>query len=431
MVNKYKVSASRSVAFDLLRSVTAKNKSYDDAMVLHDGFRRLPLRDRAFVRKIVTTALRRLGQIDALISHCLKRDLPTKAIVVHDILRIAVTEIVFLKFPPHAAVDSAVTLVGSRNFPKLMGLTNAVLRRLVTEGQELLNRFPEALNIPKWMLESWKRAYGDTDTQEIIVSLLREPSLDITVKNNKEFWADKLDADVLSLGSLRKRFDGRIEEMPGFAEGEWWVQDAAAAIPVSLLGDVSGMQILDICAAPGGKTAQLAAAGAIVTAIDRSSGRLKRLEKNLTRLGLQANIVTADVTEWVCNKKFDAVLLDPPCSATGTIRRHPDILYSKTTNDLAKLVRLQESLLVRSSQLVKPGGKLIFCTCSLEVEEGESQIERFLSTSNSFKRQTIKDNEVGGHSPFINEQGDLRTLPFYLKEVGGIDGFFASRLICE
>lgn len=431
MVNKYKVSASRSVAFDLLRSVTAKNKSYDDAMVLHDGFRRLPLRDRAFVRKIVTTALRRLGQIDALISHCLKRDLPTKAIVVHDILRIAVTEIIFLKFPPHAAVDSAVTLVGSRNFPKLMGLTNAVLRRLVTEGQELLNRFPEALNIPKWMLESWKRAYGDTDTQEIIVSLLREPSLDITVKNNKEFWADKLDADVLSLGSLRKRFDGRIEEMPGFAEGEWWVQDAAAAIPVSLLGDVSGMQILDICAAPGGKTAQLAAAGAIVTAIDRSSGRLKRLEKNLIRLGLQANIVTADVTEWVCNKKFDAVLLDPPCSATGTIRRHPDILYSKTTNDLAKLVRLQESLLVRSSQLVKPGGKLIFCTCSLEVEEGESQIERFLSTSNSFKRQTIKDNEVGGHSPFINEQGDLRTLPFYLKEVGGIDGFFASRLICE
>ncbi|MDC1427169.1 methyltransferase domain-containing protein [Rhodospirillaceae bacterium] len=431
MINKYKVSASRSVAFDLLRSVTAKNKSFDDAMVLHDGFRRLPLRDRAFVRKIVTTALRRLGQIDALISHCLKRDLPTKAIVVHDILRIAVTEIIFLKFPPHAAVDSAVTLVGSRNFPKLMGLTNAVLRRLVTEGQELLNRFPEALNIPKWMLESWKRAYGDTDTQEIIVSLLREPSLDITVKNNKEFWADKLDADVLSLGSLRKRFDGRIEEMPGFAEGEWWVQDAAAAIPVSLLGDVSGMQILDICAAPGGKTAQLAAAGAIVTAIDRSSGRLKRLEKNLIRLGLQANIVTADVTEWVCNKKFDAVLLDPPCSATGTIRRHPDILYSKTTNDLAKLVRLQESLLVRSSQLVKPGGKLIFCTCSLEVEEGESQIERFLSTSNSFKRQTIKDNEVGGHSPFINEQGDLRTLPFYLKEVGGIDGFFASRLICE
>lgn len=431
MVNKYKVSASRSVAFDLLRSVTAKNKSFDDAMVLHDGFRRLPLRDRAFVRKIVTTALRRLGQIDALISHCLKRDLPTKAIVVHDILRIAVTEIIFLKFPPHAAVDSAVTLVGSRNFPKLMGLTNAILRRLVIEGQELLNRFPEALNIPKWMLESWKRAYGDTDTQEIIVSLLKEPSLDITVKNNKEFWADKLDADVLSLGSLRKRFDGRIEEMPGFAEGEWWVQDAAAAIPVSLLGDVSGMQILDICAAPGGKTAQLAAAGAIVTAIDRSSGRLKRLEKNLIRLGLQANIVTADVTEWVCNKKFDAVLLDPPCSATGTIRRHPDILYSKTTNDLAKLVRLQESLLVRSSQLVKPGGKLIFCTCSLEVEEGESQIERFLSTSNSFKRQTIKDNEVGGHSPFINEQGDLRTLPFYLKEVGGIDGFFASRLICE
>ena len=431
MINKYKVSASRSVAFDLLRSVTAKNKSFDDAMVLHDGFRRLPLRDRAFVRKIVTTALRRLGQIDALISHCLKRDLPTKAIVVHDILRIAVTEIIFLKFPPHAAVDSAVTLVGSRNFPKLMGLTNAVLRRLVTEGQELLNRFPEALNIPKWMLESWKRAYGDTDTQEIIVSLLREPSLDITVKNNKEFWADKLDADVLSLGSLRKRFDGRIEEMPGFAEGEWWVQDAAAAIPVSLLGDVSGMQILDICAAPGGKTAQLAAAGAIVTAIDRSSGRLKRLEKNLIRLGLQANIVTADVTEWVCNKKFDAVLLDPPCSATGTIRRHPDILYSKTTNDLAKVVRLQESLLVRSSQLVKPGGKLIFCTCSLEVEEGESQIERFLSTSNSFKRQIIKDNEVGGHSPFINEQGDLRTLPFYLKEVGGIDGFFASRLICE
>ena len=429
MVEKFEVSASRSVAFDLLRSVTAKNKSFDDAMVLHDGFRRLPVRDRAFVRKIVTTALRRLGQIDALISNCLKRALPKKAIVVHDILRIAVTEIIFLKFPPHAAVDSAVTLVGSRNFPKLMGLTNAVLRRLATEGHELLNSFPETLNVPNWMLESWKTAYGEQYTQEIIVALLKEPPLDITVKNNKESWADKLDAETLLLGSLRKRFDGRVEEMPGFSEGEWWVQDAAASIPVSLLGDVSGLQVLDVCAAPGGKTAQLAAAGAIVTAIDRSGGRLKRLEKNLIRLGLQANIVTADATEWICNKKFDAVLLDPPCSATGTIRRHPDILYSKTTNDLAKLVRLQENLLVQSSQLVKPGGKLIFCTCSLQIEEGESQIERFLSVSKSFKRETIKDNEVGGHSLFINEQGDLRTLPFYLKELGGIDGFFASRLI--
>ena len=428
---KSEVSASRSVAFDLLRSVTARNKSFDDAMSLHDGFQKLPGRDRRFVRKIITTTLRRLGQIDQLLDVFLKKPLPKNATAVHDILRVAVAEILFLKFPTHAAVDSAGTLVGSRGVPKLKGLTNAILRKIVTDGERALEQIPKKNNVPAWMIQSWEHAYGRVATEKIIEAILQEPMLDITIKSNHQKWASKLDASVLSLGSLRRRFDGRIEEMAGFSDGEWWVQDAAAAIPVFLLGDVAGLQVADICAAPGGKTAQLANAGADVIAVDRSISRTKRLEQNLNRLNLKADIVVADAAEWEPKKKFDAVLIDSPCSATGTIRRHPDILHSKTTNDLAKLLKLQWKLLLAGAQLLKPGGKLIFCTCSMQTEEGEQQIERFLKLNRSFERQSISKEEVGGHSCFINEKGDLRILPFFLKELGGIDGFFASRLICK
>ena len=429
MAQKSEISASRSVAFDLLRSVTEKNKSYDEAMVLHDGFRRLPGRDKGFARLVSATALRRLGQIDAVLNHCMKKPLPKSASVVRDILRLASTEILFLKVAPHAAVDSAVTLVESRKFPKFKGLTNAVLRRLVNEGEALLAQFPNYLNIPKWMLEAWQSAYGTVVVDEIVDALLIEPMLDLSVKEDTAIWAERLQAKILSTGSLRRSFDGPINLMPGFDDGAWWVQDAGAAIPARLFGDVSGMRVLDVCAAPGGKTAQLAAAGAKVTALDRSSRRLKRLESNLMRLGLTAELVAADATEWVSDQQFDAVLLDPPCSATGTIRRHPDILYSKTMTDLAKLTILQEKLLVQVSKFVKPGGQLIFCTCSLQAEEGELQIGNFLKTNTDFQRKLIKDDEVGGEDVFINKDGDLRTLPFHLREIGGIDGFFASRLV--
>jgi 16S rRNA (cytosine967-C5)-methyltransferase len=429
MAQKSEISASRSVAFDLLRSVTEKNKSYDEAMVLHDGFRRLPGRDKGFARLVSATALRRLGQIDAVLNHCMKKPLPKSASVVRDILRLASTEILFLKVAPHAAVDSAVTLVESRQFPKFKGLTNAVLRRLVNEGEALLAQFPNYLNIPKWMLEAWQSAYGTVVVDEIVDALLIEPMLDLSVKEDTAIWAERLEAQILSTGSLRRSFDGPINLMPGFDDGAWWVQDAGAAIPARLFGDVSGMRVLDVCAAPGGKTAQLAAAGAKVTALDRSSRRLKRLESNLMRLGLTAELVAADATEWVSDQRFDAVLLDPPCSATGTIRRHPDILYSKTMTDLAKLTILQEKLLIQVSKFVKPGGQLIFCTCSLQAEEGEMQIGKFLKTNTDFQRKLIKDDEVGECDVFINKDGDLRTLPFHLREIGGIDGFFASRLV--
>jgi 16S rRNA (cytosine967-C5)-methyltransferase len=292
-----------------------------------------------------------------------------------------------------------------------------------------LAQFPNNLNIPKWMLEAWQSAYGTVVVEEIVDALLIEPMLDLSVKEDSIVWAEKLDAQILSTGSLRRSFDGPVNLMPGFDDGAWWVQDAGAAIPARLFGDVSGMRVLDVCAAPGGKTAQLAAAGAKVTALDRSTRRLKRLESNLMRLGLTAELVSADATEWVSDQQFDAVLLDPPCSATGTIRRHPDILYSKTMSDLAKLTILQEKLLVNVSKFVKPGGQLIFCTCSLQAEEGEMQIGKFLKTNTDFRRKLIKDDEVGGENVFINKDGDLRTLPFHLREIGGVDGFFASRLV--
>ena len=429
MSSKLTVSAARSVAFDLLRSVLARRKPFDAAMVIHDGFRRLPTRDRGFARLIAATTLRRLGQIDALIDTCLEKPLPKAGEAVRDILRLAVAEMLFLGVAAHASVDSAVTLVESRKLEKFKGLTNAVLRRLAREGATLLAEIPEARNVPEWMLAGWSEGYGADVAERIASASLREPTLDISVKAEPETWAKKLDATVLATGSLRRGFDGPVDAMPGFSEGAWWVQDAAAALPARLLGDVAGKRVLDICAAPGGKTAQLIAAGAQVTAIDRSEPRLKRLQRNLARLGMQAAVIVADATEWRPETPFDAVLLDPPCTATGTIRRHPDILHSKHQGDVAKLATLQDRLLASAVEMVKPGGRIVFGTCSLQPEEGELRIEALLATDTAVARDSIRAEDVGGLTEVITEAGDLRTLPFHLQERGGLDGFFAARLI--
>lgn len=429
MSSKPDVSAARSVAFDLLRSVLARRKPFDDALAIHDGFRRLPTRDKGFARLTSATTLRRLGQIDALIDRCLEKPLPKAGEAVRDILRLAVAEMLFLGVAAHASVDSAVTLVESRKLGKFKGLANAVLRRLSREGAGLLSQIPETRNIPDWMLAGWTDGYGDDVAERIAAASLREPMLDISVKAEPEIWAKKLDATVLATGSLRRSFDGPVDAMPGFDDGAWWVQDAAAALPARLLGDVAGTRVLDICAAPGGKTAQLVAGGAQVTAIDRSEPRLKRLQRNLARLGMRAEVVVADATEWRPERQFDAVLLDPPCTATGTIRRHPDILHSKQPGDVPKLTVLQDRLLASAVEMVKPGGKIVFGTCSLQPEEGEARIEALLANATEVGRDPIRPEEVGGLTEVVTDAGELRTLPFHLQERGGLDGFFAARLI--
>jgi 16S rRNA (cytosine967-C5)-methyltransferase len=284
---------------------------------------------------------------------------------------------------------------------------------------------------PDWLLARWTRAYGRETAEATARAVGHEPALDITVKSDPAHWAERLRGRVLPTGTVRTQAHGAISLLPGFTEGAWWVQDAAASIPARLLDDVAGLNVADLCAAPGGKTAQLAQAGARVTAVDRSPARVGRLRENLARLELVADAQLADVLEWNAGP-FDAVLLDAPCSSTGTIRRHPDVPWLKSEADVGALVGAQQKLLDRAAELVRPGGTLVYCVCSLEPEEGEQQIAALLARNPALARKPITPADVFGHAEFITPAGDLRTLPTHLPDPdplwAGLDGFFAARL---
>jgi 16S rRNA (cytosine967-C5)-methyltransferase len=338
--------------------------------------------------------------------------------------------------PDHAAVDLSVRLVQSdRRAAKYAGLVNAVLRRCAREGQPLIDEVKsQTLDIPPWLLARWIAHYGESTAKEIAVALGYEPSLDITVKSDAEQWAARLHGEVLPTGSVRTLLQGSVTMLPGFTEGQWWVQDAAAALPVRLFGDVAGKTIADLCAAPGGKTAQLALAGARVTAIDRSPGRVARLRDNLTRLTLEAETVVADSAEWAREDgSFDGVLVDAPCSSTGTIRRHPDVAWLRQETDIGALMNVQKRLLQKAVALLRPGGTLVYCTCSLEPEEGEQAIAALLAAESAVRRIPIDAGEVAGLAGIVTPEGDLRTLPCHLPHddprLGGLDGFYAARLV--
>ncbi len=424
--------AARSAALDLLRDVLRKSVPFDDAFDAHPELRDLDPRDRGFVRLLVATVLRRLGQIDALIQGSLAKPGLPKA-TVYDVLRLGTAQLVFLGTPAHAAVDTAVALAAARGAEPYKGLINAVLRRIGREGAALAARQDAGrLNTPDWLWLAWRQAYGTARTRAIVEAHLHEAPLDITVKGgpagSAAEWAERLEAKVLPTGSLRRPSGGGITDLPGFAEGTWWVQDLAASLPAKLFGDLAGKRVYDLCAAPGGKTAQLAAQGARVIAVDRSAKRLERVTGNLARLDLAAETLAADVAAWDPGAPADAVLLDAPCSATGAIRRHPDILRLKTPDDIAKLARAQARLLAHAVDLVKPGGTLVYCTCSIQPEEGEEQIDRILGRDGRVVRAPVDPAEVGGMAELVNERGELRSLPGMLPEIGGIDGFFVARL---
>jgi 16S rRNA (cytosine967-C5)-methyltransferase len=313
-------------------------------------------------------------------------------------------------------------------------LVNAVLRRVASEGEGIAASLDATrVNTPDWLWTRWADYWGEPRAHEIAASHLVEPPLDLTVKSDPELWAERLNGRVLSTGSVRLLPKGRIESLPGFDEGAWWVQDAAASLPARLLGDVAGKRVADLCAAPGGKTAQLALAGASVTAVDGSKTRLSLLAENLARLGLQAESVLADAATWQLGELFDAVLLDAPCSSTGTIRRHPDIPYIKSPKDIVALVALQGRLLDNAASLLKPGGRLVYSTCSLEPEEGKAQIAAFLVRNEAFSLEPVEPRELFGQTDWIEPSGCLRTFPYELKlespEWSGMDGFFATRLV--
>jgi 16S rRNA (cytosine967-C5)-methyltransferase len=280
-------------------------------------------------------------------------------------------------------------------------------------------------------MERLERNYGAETARRIAAAQAREPALDLTVKSDPQSWADTLGGRVLPTGSVRAMVHGPTTQLPGYAEGAWWVQDPAAALPARLLDDLHGRTVADLCAAPGGKTMQLAAAGARVAAVDRSPQRLARVRENLLRVGLDAELVSADVLEWR-GGTFDAVLLDAPCSATGTIRRHPDIPWIKRESDILNLAALQRRLIGKAAELVKPGGMLIYCVCSLEPEEGIAVVREFLREQPSLRRRPIQPGEAYIPGEWLTPDGDLRTLPCHLPDpdpgMAGVDGFYAARL---
>ncbi|MBF0094729.1 MAG: methyltransferase domain-containing protein [Alphaproteobacteria bacterium] len=424
---------SRSAALSLLGAVLSRRRPLDEAMEADAGFLGLEPRDRAFAHRLTAAVLRRLGQIDAMIGHCLERPLTGKRADVRDVLRLGVCQLMFLGTAPHAAIDTSVNLASRLHSAAYRGLVNAVLRRIGREGPELLSRQDEArLNTPPWLWESWSKAYGEEDCRRIAQAVLGEAPLDLTVKGDPAPWIAPLEAERLPTGTLRRPPGGLVTELPGFGEGAWWVQDAAAALPARLLGDVNGWTVADLCAAPGGKTAQLAAAGARVIAVDRSEARLRRLSANLDRLGLRAETVVADAASWRPETPVDAVLLDAPCSATGTIRRHPDVAHLKTPGDVAGLTGLQDRLLRAAVDKVRPGGLLIYCVCSLQPEEGAERVQAALGAALGaglpLRRVPVTPAEVGGLAECVTGDGDLRTMPFHLADKGGMDAFYAARL---
>jgi 16S rRNA (cytosine967-C5)-methyltransferase len=427
--------AARRIAADILDGVLRRRVALDELLSgkgAHPGLATLADRDRALMRRLTATVLRRLGTLRKLLSGFLEKGFPADAPRAETILLIGAAQILWLEVPDHAAVDLSVRLAqADRRAARYAGLINAVLRR-VAQSRETGISMSTTLDTPAWLLARWTKTYGRDTARAIATANGHEPALDLTVKHDAADWAEHVHGRVLPTGTVRTLAHGAISLLPGFAEGAWWVQDAAAALPARLLGDVRDLSVADLCAAPGGKTAQLALAGARVTAVDRSVARLARLNDNLARLSLRADVVAADALEWQ-GGPFDAVLLDAPCSSTGTIRRHPDVPWLKAEPDIAVLVSLQQRLLDRAVELVKPGGRLIYCVCSLEPEEAEQQIAALLARDPRVTRKPIVAADVCGCGEFVSADGDLRTLPLHLPDPdprwAGLDGFYAARLV--
>ena len=415
-------ASSRAAALALLSGVLGKRRQLDGQLSLLEG---LAPRDAGFARALAAQTLRHFGQLDAVIRHFAPKPLsPHKAGPAGEILLMGACELLILKVAAHAAVDGANRLAASDNKAvHFKPLINAVLRRVAHEGEAVLANTPASLNTPDWLLGRWTAQYGDELAHAIAAAHASEAPLDIVLKNPAAAFPQ---SEVL-FGPVRRVHDAaRIEEMSGFASGDWWVQDAAATLPVALLGDVKGKKVIELCAAPGGKTLQLAAAGAQVIAVERDTMRMKRVAENLARTGLTAELVEADARDY--DGRAALVLLDAPCTATGTIRRHPDLPWIRGAADITAASAASYEILQNAANMVEPGGILVFAVCSLEREEGEEQIAAFLESHPEFTRAPVTADDVFGHLEWITPQGDLRTLPCHLKDQSGMDGFYAARL---
>ncbi len=427
---------SRMVALTLLGQCLDQQKPLDQLLDSDPALLRLDSRDRAFVRAMVLATLRHLGQVDDILRQCVERpDQDIQPAHLRHLLRVAVTQLVFLDVPPHAAVNTAVDVCDRLGLMRMKGFVNAILRRVSQSGKNMTSgQDAPRLNTPPWLLESWIKDYGLQTALQIAHANGQEPDMDFTVRDPSEMahWADLLGAAVLPNGTLRRESAGAIPDLPGFSGGAWWVQEAAASLAAPLLKAQSGDVILDMCAAPGGKTAQLAAAGARVVALDRSASRMRLLRENMERIGLVDSVAPeiADASTWrpVGGALFQKILIDAPCSATGTLRRQPDTAWLKRVDDIARLAAVQARVLDNAVTLLAPGGTLLYCTCSLQMAEGEGQIAALLTRHKDMIRAPIQPEEVPFLPMALTTNRELRVMPWMWPDLGGLDGFFIARL---
>jgi len=420
--------SARRAAADVLCHVLDEGATLEAALNAAPSFGALEGRDRAFARAIVMASLRRLGRIDGLLARFLARPLPQSAHFARALLRSGAAQLLVLDAPAYAVVSETVAIAhatpAARGFA---GLANAVLRRVAREAPAMFAVMDAFADLPAWLTTRWRAAYGDETARAIVAGLGREPPLDLTAKKNASDWAERLGAELLPTASMRLHEHDAPETLDGYGEGAWWVQDGAAALPARMLGDIAGKTVLDLCAAPGGKTMQLAAAGARVIALDHSQDRLARLHENLARTRLEAEIVCADALRYRPREPVDAILLDAPCTATGTLRRHPDIAWLRRPADVPKLAALQRDMIGAAASMLKPGGTLVYAVCSLEPEEGAACVDASLSAA-GLTRSPLAPGELPGADEFLDASGALRTHPGQWRERGGLDGFYAARL---
>jgi 16S rRNA (cytosine967-C5)-methyltransferase len=412
---------ARRAALSILSNVLQKRRPLDAGL---DQLGGLATRDAGFARALVSETLRHMGALEAVLRHFMAKPLqPHKAGAASEILLLGACELLVLKVAAHAAVDAANQLAAKdKKAVHFKPLINAVLRKTAKEGEAVLSGLDrERLSTPDWLWTRWTAQYGASVARQIARAHSREAPIDIVMQSPDAPAGENL------FGAIRRLSDpGRIEELTGFTQGHWWVQDAAATLPAHLLGDVAGKTVIDLCAAPGGKTMQLAAAGAKVIAVEIDPARAERIRENLARTKLSAEIVQSDARDFEGTAPL--VLIDAPCTATGTIRRHPDLPWIKGAADVTVSAGAAYEILESGAAMVEPGGTLVFAVCSLEREEGDEQIAAFLSAHPEFARTPITADELFGHSEWITPDGDLRTLPCHLSDKGGMDGFYAARL---
>ena len=426
------ISPARSISIELLNKIVKSNAPFEYIISTSNQFTNMDIKNRKFCRLLITVVLRKLGQIDYVLGKFLKRGIPQKQNTFNNIMRIGVAELLFIESAKYAAINDAVELTKLKVSKNLSKLTNAVLRNIDRDNKNVLSQLTDEMNYPKWLIKNWETSWGKQKTKEILKWLQTQPYLDLTVSGNPIEMEEVIEGKFIWGKTIRKKNLINPTTIPYFnsqiKKYRWWVQDVSASLPGELLINSDRINIVDLCSAPGGKTAQLASSGKKIISVDINQKRVEILKENMKRLNLEANIVISDGTLWKPNCDIDAVLLDAPCSATGTIRRHPDILKNRTKENLNCYLEIQSRLIKQSLSWLNKNGILIYSVCSLQKEEGENQIYSILKNFKNIKILPILPKEVSKFERAITKEGWLRIFPNCLGSDGGNDGFFICRL---